>query len=113
MSPNASGGCVAQRESTPFTREGSQVQSLSRPPPTAEIPPCPDAAILAQVLEHPGPIALTFPECPACGSAPEGRDNASIPIVCSPDRLQDLGRRRGRSVLGRGARSSARFAACG
>src|SRR6476620_3602007 len=32
MSPNASGGCVAQRESTPFTREGSQVQSLSRPP---------------------------------------------------------------------------------
>jgi hypothetical protein len=26
------GGRVAQRESTPFTREGSQVQSLSRPP---------------------------------------------------------------------------------
>src|SRR5262245_47317009 len=25
-------GRVAQRESTPFTREGSQVQSLSRPP---------------------------------------------------------------------------------
>jgi hypothetical protein len=30
--PAGQGGRVAQRESTPFTREGSQVQSLSRPP---------------------------------------------------------------------------------
>src|SRR5438270_2602108 len=29
-------GRVAQRESTPFTRVGSQVQSLSRPPPKAQ-----------------------------------------------------------------------------
>ncbi len=29
-------GRVAQRESTPFTREGSQVQSLSRPPDSSE-----------------------------------------------------------------------------
>ena len=34
------GGRVAQRESTPFTREGSQVQSLSRPPfPPSSQPP--------------------------------------------------------------------------
>ena len=30
--PDQASGRVAQRESTPFTREGSQVQSLSRPP---------------------------------------------------------------------------------
>ena len=30
--PSAEAGRVAQRESTPFTRVGSQVQSLSRPP---------------------------------------------------------------------------------
>jgi hypothetical protein len=32
MRRRALAGRVAQRESTPFTREGSQVQSLSRPP---------------------------------------------------------------------------------
>src|SRR5579883_3425426 len=31
------GGRVAQRESTPFTRVGSEVQSLSRPPATLQV----------------------------------------------------------------------------
>ncbi len=32
LRPKADGGRLAQRESTPFTRVGSQVQSLHRPP---------------------------------------------------------------------------------
>ena len=41
-------GRVAQRESTPFTREGSQVQSLPRPPRTLQ-PPSPRVERSGQV----------------------------------------------------------------
>ena len=60
-------GRVAQRESTPFTREGSQVQSLSRPPlwPNLHKPCC----VRRGVMKRGGPARFELPLGPCHGAA--------------------------------------------